>query len=70
MKLVSPTAVKYTYSGVQLSILQGLCDSGLVVAGQDFRDAGVSSSDRTQFTFRVNIPAKREKSKTCRINMV
>lgn len=62
--------MRYTYSGIQLWILQGLCDSGLVIAGQDFSDAGVPSSDRTQLTSRVNTPAKREKSETFRIRIV
>ena len=51
-------------------MLQGLCDSGLVVAGQDSGDAGVPSSDRTQLTSRVNTPVKRAESEICRIGSI
>lgn len=37
-------------------MVQTFCDLGLIMAEQDWTEAGVSSSDRTQLTSRLKTP--------------
>lgn len=52
-----------TYPGLQLGLLQICCDVGFKAFEHELNDAGVSSSDRTQLTSRVDTPVKKIISK-------